>query len=139
MKTLTLMPQRFLILSVSLLIGLSASLTNATETKSLSKALTGQEILELLEGNTAVGEWMGAAYRQYFLDDGSTIYAQEGTRSTSGRWRINFQSNHYESIWDRGDWSSYGVSAIDDKYYWIQSGIEPQAFTVVEGEALLGN
>jgi len=138
MKTLKEWLLRSICLNIFILMSLCASVSNATETKAEAKSLTGQEILELLEGNTAVGDWMGTPYRQYFLDDGTTIYAQKGTRSTSGQWRINFQSNHYESIWDRGNWSGYGVSLIDDKYHWTQTGIEPQAFTVVEGEALLG-
>ena len=47
--------------------------------------LTAGEIEILLAGNTALGDWQGDTYRQYFATDGATIYAVEGRRSARGR------------------------------------------------------
>ncbi len=104
------------------------------------KTLTAAEIERLLTGNTAVGRWVDHNYRQYFGDDGSTIYAQENARSSLGRWRINRAKNHYESWWERAGWGAgYSIVFKDDVYYWVSSvgSTEPQAFEVVSGSQLV--
>jgi len=106
---------------------------NADEQERLSAA----EIETLLSGNTAIGKWDGTPYRQYFSDDGSTIYAQEGSRSSSGQWRVNRTKNLYESWWQRSDWSGYPVVKEGGTYYWISPSLPPQAFEVVPGEQLV--
>ena len=103
------------------------------------KTLTAAEIKQLLTGNTAVGRWVDHNYRQYFGDDGATIYAQENARSALGRWRINSAKNHYESWWERAGWGAgYAIVVKDDVYYWVSSvgGTEPQAFEVLPGSQL---
>lgn len=102
------------------------------------KTLTAAEIRELLAGNTAVGRWIDHNYRQFFNTDGSTIYAQENTRSSVGRWRINQENNQYESWWERAGWGSgYRILQRDGIYYWISSGdTAPQAFEMLPGQQL---
>lgn len=114
---------------------LTISIADADE-----KTLTAAEIEQLLTGNTAVGHWIDHAYRQYFGDDGATIYAQENTRSSLGRWRVNRAKNHYESWWERIGWGAgYSIVLKDDIYYWVSSvgSTEPQAFEVLPGSQLV--
>jgi hypothetical protein len=62
-----------------------------------SVKLTADQIVELLSGNTAVGTWEGAQYRQYFASDGSTIYAQPQARSILGQWRVDADRDEYQN------------------------------------------
>ena len=104
------------------------------------KTLTAAEIKELLSGNTAIGRWVDHNYRQYFGKDGSTIYAQENSRSSTGRWRTNGTSNHYESWWEQSDWGAgYSIVLKGGVYYWVSSTVttEPQAFEMVDGQQLV--
>jgi hypothetical protein len=104
------------------------------------KTLTAKEIKQLLSGNTAVGYWIDHNYRQYFGADGSTIYAQENSRSSVGRWRTNSTRNHYESWWEQSDWGAgFSIVLKDDIYYWVSSTgtTEPQSFVVVPGQQLV--
>ncbi|MEM7257267.1 MAG: hypothetical protein AAF404_07745 [Pseudomonadota bacterium] len=104
------------------------------------KKLSAAEITNLLSGNTAVGRWIDHHYRQYFGSDGSTIYAQENTRSSVGRWRVNSASNQYESWWERSGWGSgYDIVLKDGEYFWVGSdATEPQSFVMVPGQQLTG-
>jgi hypothetical protein len=105
-----------------------------------NRTLTADEIKELLSGNTAVGRWIDHNYRQYFGADGTTIYAQEGTRSSTGRWRVNRKRNHYESWWEQSDWGAgFTIALMDGVYYWVSSTgtTEPQSFRVVAGQQLV--
>lgn len=108
------------------------------------KTLTAAEITELLTGNTAIGTWptwkSSHRYRQYFGEDGSTIYAQQNERSSLGRWRVNSRLNHYESWWEQSDWGAgFSIISKEGVYYWVSStgSIEPQAFEVLRGQQLL--
>ncbi len=107
---------------------------------SIDKTLSAAEIIELLSGNTAVGTWIDHEYRQYFNEDGQTIYAQQGQRSSLGRWRVNRERNHYESWWERSDWGAgFSITVKDGVYYWVSSTgtTEPQAFDLLKGSQLL--
>jgi len=99
--------------------------------------LNAEEISELLTGNTAIGSWDGTKYRQYFSDSGTTIYAQKGTRSSTGKWRVNKTEDVYESKWERTGWSGYPVAREGDKFFWLSSSLPPQQFEVLPGEQLV--
>ena len=101
--------------------------------------VTAPEIKSLLSGNSIEGTWSGDEYKQYFNENGSTTYAQRGSRETFGKWRVNEQSNEYESWWERAGWSGYGVVREGEQLFWISSGLEPQPFKVVEGHHLEWN
>ena len=101
------------------------------------KNLTAAEIETLLTGNTAVGQWSGKNYRQFFSDDGSTIYAQEGVRSSLGQWRVNRSKNLYESWWQRSEWTGYPVATDGKLYYWISHSLPPQSFEILSGQQLV--
>ena len=104
------------------------------------KTLTAAEIKQLLSGNTAIGHWVDHNYRQYFSPDGSTIYAQENARSSTGRWRVNSSTNQYESWWERAGWGAgYSILLKEGVFYWISSAgsTEPQSFEMVPGSQLV--
>ena len=119
--------------TAALAIGIVASAVQAQAVK-----LTGDEIRALLTGNTAIGRWDGAAYRQFFGADGVTIYAQEGARSARGTWRVNDAAQEYQSIWPNdADWEGWFVMEYGGTYYWVSRATPPTPFQVREGEQLV--
>lgn len=99
-----------------------------------SVKLTGPEISALLTGNTAVGEWDGVRYRQYFGADGATIFAHPNAGSTRGQWRVDAQTDEYQSIWPgEVDWQSWYVMEYAGVWYWVSKTTPPTAFEVLEG------
>lgn len=103
-----------------------------------SVKLTGDEIRELLTGNTAVGRWEGAKYRQFFEADGVTIYAQEGARSARGEWRVDDEAEEYQSIWPGdAEWEGWFVMEYGGTYYWVSRKTPPTPFQVLDGQQLV--
>lgn len=120
----------------TLLLALFFGLASPTFAQSVK--LKTAEIAELLTGNTAVGAWQGVKYRQYFDTDGSTIYAQEGSRSTRGDWRIDVERDEYQSIWARDAvWEGWYVMEYLGTYYWVSKSTPPTLFKVVKGQQLI--
>ena len=112
---------------------LLANLASAQSVK-----LTSEQISELLSGNTAVGKWEGARYRQFFGEDGVTIYAQEDARSARGEWRIDEERDEYQSIWPRdAEWEGWYVMEYAGAYYWVSKATPPTPFRVLPGEQLV--
>lgn len=97
------------------------------------ETLTAQEIQDLLSGNTISGDWNGA-YKQYFEAGGFTIYIPENGRTDRGRWRVNTNTNSYESLWAAGGWTAYRVTNDGNTYYWVSSDGVPRPFTVEQGK-----
>lgn len=101
-----------------------------------SVKLEGDEIGILLSGNTAVGVWEGANYRQFFGKDGITIYAQEGARSARGEWRVD--GDEYQSIWPNDiGWEGWFVMEFAGEWYWVSKTTPPTPFEVLEGQQLV--
>jgi hypothetical protein len=110
----------------------------ATGAAAQSVKLQAHEIAALLNGNTAVGEWDGIGYRQYFNPDRSTIYAAEGTRSALGEWRVDPERDEYQSIWPRdAEWEGWFVMEFAGDFYWVSKTTPPTPFRVIEGEQLI--
>ncbi len=101
--------------------------------------LAADEIEGLLAGNTVVGLWSGTPYRQYFDPAGQTFYVPDGGRPERGRWRVNGETDMYESHWERSGWSSYGVSREGEVLFWVESDGDMQAFTIEPGRNLSDN
>ena len=82
---------------------------------------------------------MSAGYDEAVaLFRGSTIYAPKRSQSTLGKWRVNPQTNAYESWWERSGWSSYWISRRDGKLFWTDGGgNSPQPFEILPGEQLV--
>jgi len=118
----------------------SALLFLASSAHAQSVKLTAAQISDLLTGNTAVGKWDGARYRQFFGANGVTIYAQEGARSARGEWRIDQTRDEYQSIWPRDDaWEGWYVMEYAGAYYWVSKATPPTPFRVEQGEQLVAN
>ncbi|MFT5625091.1 MAG: hypothetical protein ACI8Z0_001591 [Lentimonas sp.] len=117
---------------------LAGLLMVATPLAAQSVKLNAHEISALLMNNTAVGVWEGAAYRQFFGADGSTIYAQAEAKSASGKWRINETRDEYQSIWPRDrDWQGWYVMEYAGDFFWVSKSTPPTPFRVVEGNQLV--
>ena len=118
--------------SVSVLTLLTAITAQAQAVK-----LSGDDIRELLAGNTAIGRWDGTKFRQYFGVDGVTIYAQDGSRPTRGEWRVDDKLQEYQSIWP-GDAELQGwfVMEFGDTFYWVSKSTPPTPFQVLDGQQL---
>lgn len=101
-----------------------------------SVKLSGNEIGILLTGNTAVGEWEGTQYRQYFDTDGSTIYASRNARSTRGEWRV--EGEEYQSRWSgETTWEGLFVMEYAGVWFWVSKSTPPTPFEVLEGNQLV--
>ena len=97
---------------------------------------TAEEISTLLTGNTIVGTWSGTRYRQYFDANGTTTYSTEGGRSDDGRWRVNQDTNEYESWLRSTGWTPYLLVHTDDgSYAWV-NGDRLETFEVLTGKQI---
>ncbi len=100
--------------------------------------LDAAEVTALLTGNTAVGVWDGTPYRQYFGEDGVTLFAQPEARTTRGQWRVDPESDEYQSLWPGdAEWEGLIVMIWMDEYYWLSRSTPPTPFEVVEGQQLV--
>ncbi len=105
-----------------------------------SVQLSASEIEILLTGNTAVGDWDGVPYRQYFDADGSTIFAQDGARSARGDWRVDADLDEYQSIWSGdADWKGWLVMEFAGDWYWVSKTTPPTPFRMLQGEQLVSD
>jgi hypothetical protein len=96
--------------------------------------MTQEEFTTLLIGNTVVGEWAGVPYRQFFAEDGSTIYLS-GSSKTEGTWRVN-EMGDYCSVWPpSSDEACYKVTRLGDELLWY-SGDNRYPSHVEEGDVL---
>lgn len=119
------------------LAGAFASLCAHT-VRAQSVKLTAEEITHLLSGKTASGKWEGKHYRQYFNENGATIFAQEGTRSALGRWRVNRETDEYESIWPgETEWTRWFVMEYAGAHYWVSKTTPPTPFRLLDGQQLV--
>lgn len=98
--------------------------------------LKAPEIEALLSGNTTIGLWSGTSYRQYYDPNGRTIYVSERGSPEHGKWRVNQETNKYESQWERSGWSAYGIARDGEKLLWSKSDGDSQVFTVMPGNRL---
>lgn len=99
--------------------------------------VSAAEIKTFLTGNTIRGTWSGNEYRQYFNPNGLTIYATRRSQSALGKWRVNDETNEYESWWESSDWSGYGVTRDGDQFFWNSKDLQPQPFKIIPGQKLV--
>lgn len=102
-------------------------------TEPVSVQMTAPQIEALLSGNTIRGTWNGAPYTQFFDPNGLTVYLPEGGRPDQGKWRVNAETDQYESWWERTNWTGYAIMATNDGYAWASRGAL-QPFEVFEGK-----
>lgn len=100
-------------------------------------ALSGAEIQTLLTGNTIDGTWNGRAYRQFFNENGTTLYIESGAPVSQGRWKADLEKNLYCSEWGQsGAWSCYEILSQGDAYLWRTPEGKTESFTVLIGNQL---
>lgn len=122
------------------LLAVSATLVFATSppAQPVAVQLDAAEVTALLTGNTAVGVWEGTPYRQHFDETGVTLFAQPEARTTRGEWRVDPETDEYQSIWPgETEWEGWIVMIWMDEYYWLSRTTPPTPFEVVEGEQLV--
>lgn len=101
-----------------------------------AERLTAAQIAELLTGNTAVGEFRGKAFRQYFRNDGSTSFRREGQgRADIGKWRTT-DDDEYCAWWATGGWSCYWMSRNGDTVTWHYEDKIAYPAVMVPGEQM---
>jgi hypothetical protein len=115
---------------VVLVVILSAfALAQDAETK-----MTPEEFQKILSGNTMIGEWDSSSYRQYFSENGTTIYLSNGSQS-EGTWRIA-DDGKYCSVWPPSPAETcYTVTRRGEELIWY-SGDNRYPAIVVEGDQL---
>ena len=114
------------------------ALATPTLAQPVAVQLDTEEVIELLTGNTAIGLWNDVPYRQYFGEDGVTLFAQPGARTTRGEWRVDPESDEYQSLWPGDtDWEGWIVMVWMDEYYWLSRATPPTPFEVVDGQQLV--
>jgi hypothetical protein len=94
--------------------------------------LSAKEIDNLLSGNTVVGDW-GGKYKQYYATDDFTIYLPNGGKGAEGKWRVNADTDMYESWWAETGWTPYGIARDGVNYVWIDDKGKRYSFTVEKG------
>ncbi|MEQ9640292.1 MAG: hypothetical protein RIM84_09735 [Alphaproteobacteria bacterium] len=114
-------------------VSYAAFLTLFTSFAAAQERLTAAEIAEALTGNTAIGEYQGTAFRQYFHNDGSTLFRREGQgRPDVGKWRTT-DENEYCAWWATSGWSCYWMSRVGDKVTWHYQDEVAYPATLVTG------
>ena len=103
--------------------------------------VSGEDLQAALSGNTAIGNWVGEDYRQFFDESGDTIYLPDGAAGGSaGSWRVDVTTGQYESLWPPlPTWDVYDVFRDGDQWFWTGGGVELSPFTIVEGDQLAGD
>ncbi|GAW34535.1 hypothetical protein RA2_01585 [Roseovarius sp. A-2] len=125
------MKRRFLLAAIA-----AVTVATALPAVAAPKRLSASEIDTLLAGNTISGTWSGTAYHQYFATDGTTLYVPDGGEDDEGKWRVNADTNEYESWWRSTGWTPYAMVRTDeDGYAWV-NGDRLEPFTVQEGRQL---
>lgn len=80
--------------------------------------MTQAEFETLIAGNSIVGVWGEAEYRQYFHNSGSTTYVERGGSPSQGYWRID-SGGRYCSTWPPSSHEScYDVERDGDELIW---------------------
>jgi hypothetical protein len=97
--------------------------------------LTAAEIAQALTGNTAVGEFRGKAFRQYFHNDGSTTFRRQGEGADIGKWRTT-ENDEYCAWWARNGWSCYWMSRDGATVTWHYEDKVAYPATIVPGEQM---
>lgn len=97
--------------------------------------MTAAEIGDVLAGNTITGTWGGNAYSQFFARDGLTVYVPATGKREEGRWRVNAQTDEYESWWRSTGWIPYTMVRTGDGHAWL-NGDRREPFTVKQGRQI---
>lgn len=99
-----------------------------------AQQMTASEIEDVLTGNTIEGSFNSISYRQYFAEDGTTIYVPKEGKPAQGRWRVDPETDVYESWWVSTGWIPFAmIDMPEDDYAWV-NGDQIEPFEVTEGK-----
>jgi len=117
--------------AIALMAFLSAPAVQAGE-----EPLTGDQIKEILSGNTVFGEQKGTPWKQYFDADGATIYISGEDAPSPGRWAV--REDRFCSQWPPSDkWDCYDMTGAGENVTWIfVGGGDPWPAKVVSGRQI---
>ncbi len=113
---------------------MAATLGSCLSVAAAPTPIAADEIAALLTGNTIVGTWSGTRYRVYFDADGTAAYVTDGGRVDEGRWRVNPDTNEYESWWRSTGWTPYLLVHTDEGGYAWVNGDRLETFEVLQGK-----
>jgi len=100
-----------------------------------SHEVSGDDIVQLLTGNSIDGMWGDTHYIQFFAESGRTLYKADGRPGDWGTWRVD-EAGHYCSIWRGAEETCYLVVQVDGAYFWqSQDGDKTYPFDIIEGNA----
>jgi hypothetical protein len=123
----------FIALVTMTLLPVLATLAMAQTT---AQKLNASEIEDVLAGNTIEGVWGGDRYRQFFAEDGSTIYVPSEGKRVEGRWRVDPDRGIYESWWRSTGWKPYAMVDLPDSGYAWVNGDAVETFEVKDGRQI---
>jgi hypothetical protein len=99
-----------------------------------NREVSGNELIELLSGNSIDGLWGQTSYIQYFAASGRTLYKARGKPGDWGTWRVD-DDGHYCSTWRDGEETCYLVLADDGTFFWqTMDGENTYPFDIIEGD-----
>lgn len=73
------------------------------------RKLSAAEIEDKLIGNTIQGLWHDRPYRQFFDGSGNTLYAEDGSQPSMGKWWVDEEKDVYCSSRQGGRSACYEV------------------------------
>ena len=120
---------RYLVIVVLMVIA-TTSLAQDSE-----RLPTQAEFIQILLGNTLIGEWAGSPYKQFFDRGGNTIYIGDDGQRSQGYWRIR-EDGYYCSTWPPGQIENcYKVTLLGKDLLWY-SGEDRYSSYILEGNQL---
>ena len=97
--------------------------------------LSGDDIRELVLGNTAFGRLDGEKYHQWFGPDNVTIRTTEGATTVRGEWRVDDSLEELQTLWVGEEmWIGWFIMEFGNTYYWVSKVTPPTPFQVLKGE-----
>jgi hypothetical protein len=118
----------FTIFVIMLICSISSATAEAVK-------LSGDEIRELVLGNTAFGRLDGEKYHQWFGPDNVTIRTTEGATTVRGEWRVD---DHFKEFPTPlvGEETLKGrfIPEFGNTSYWVSKVTPPTPFQVLKGE-----
>jgi hypothetical protein len=97
--------------------------------------LSGDEIRDLISGNTAFGRLDGGKYHQWFGPDHVTLRTTEGSTTMRGKWRVDDSSQELQTLWVGEEmWTGRFIMEFGNTFYWVSKVTPPTPFQVQKGK-----
>ena len=97
--------------------------------------LSGDEIRDLISGNTAFGRLDGGKYHQWFGPDHVTLRTTEGSTTMRGKWRVDDSSQELQTLWVGEEmWTGRFIMEFGNTFYWVSKVTPPTPFQVHKGK-----